>query len=359
MIRVAVLSAIVCACAILSFGQAENALARVRALNLPILDGGVTVIYSPSAKARAQRYQAALEAAHKWYEAQLGVSVPVTLAVLDKPDWERATSVPYPMPNAKTGLVTVPSRMEDFPGFADMQADADILAETISFHEMGHIFADDYEGIRSRNSWVNELVPNIFAQEYICARQPGLKAFMPRPVPDALLPRYTSLADFDYLTGVQSVPFSNYAWFQFHLNRLAFFVAQKRGLPQVVEQLKLAFPAAQGGYLPSEEVLRRMETIAPGFTAELGLLSGPATITRVDESICSGATASEGAPTLLVVDNRTSREMTVSQDGKSPIRLAAGRWRRLNVRVGEKLKLSSGSCLVASGEPTLAVIEKP
>jgi hypothetical protein len=59
--------------------------------------------------------------------------------------------------------VTLPARIEDFPGFVDMGADADILAEVISFHEMGHLIAAE-EGILPANGWVDELVANIFAQ---------------------------------------------------------------------------------------------------------------------------------------------------------------------------------------------------
>jgi len=268
----------------------------------------------------------------------------------------KVSSVPYPMPNSKVGLVTLPARMEDFPGFVEMGADADILAEVISFHEMGHLIAAE-EGILPANGWVDELVANIFAQEYILAHQPGMKAYMPHPVPETLSPKYTSLADLDYLHA--SLPQSNYAWFQFQLNRLALLVAQARDLRQVVEQLKIAFPADKSGRLPLQETLRRMEVIWPGLKDALGLLAGPATIARITELPCVDSTFTTGAPTLLVVDNRTSLETMVQRMGQDPIRVGAGRWRRLDVVAGEQLKLSTGRCLVASREPALAVIEKP
>jgi hypothetical protein len=250
----------------------------------------------------------------------------------------------------------LPARMEDFPGFAEMEVDADILAETISFHEMGHLFAAR-AGIRSGNSWINELVANIFAQAYIRARQPGLKAYLPSPHRDIPTPRYTSLADLDYLS--DAVSFSNYAWFQFQLNRLAFEVAQKRDLRQAVERLKIAFPAAKSEYLPGQEAILRMETVAAGFVETLGPLSKPATIARVGESVCGNTEPGEGAATYLVIDNGRSSEIEVSQAGKNPIRVDAGRWQRVSVRVGEQLRLSNGSCLVASNEPALAVVKKP
>lgn len=356
MIQKPVLALIVCFSAVSCFGQAETPLERVRALRLPTLDGSVPVIYSVTAKERAERYRAVLDTAHRWYEAQLGIRVPVTLAVLDQRDWSRASSVPYPMPNSKGGLVTLPARMEDFPGFAAMGQDADILTEVISFHEMGHLIAAE-AGILAANGWVDELVANIFVQEYVLAHQPDMKAYMPRPVPETLSPRYTSLADLDYLHA--SLPQSNYAWFQFQLNRLAFFVAQKHDLRQVVKQLRIAFPAGPNGRLPLQETLRRMEVVSPGLKDALGLLAGPATIARTPELPCVDSSIAAGAPTLLVIDNRTSHETMVRRIGQDPIRVAAGRWRRLDVVAGEQLKLSTGRCLVASREPTLAVIENP
>jgi hypothetical protein len=284
------------------------------------------------------------------------VRVPVTLALLDRADWERATSVPYPMPNSKPGLVTLPARMEEFPGFAEMGSDADILAETISFHEMGHLFAAR-EGIRPGNAWINELVANIFAQAYIRSHQPGMEAYLPAPHRDFPTPRYTSLADLDYL--YDAVSFSNYAWFQFQLNRLAFEIAQRGELGQIVERLKIAFPAAKSDHLPEREAIRRMESVAPGFSETLGPLSKPATIAKAAESVCGNPGSGEGAATYLVIDNGRSSQIVVSQAGKSPIHVGAGRWQRLSVRAGEQLRLSNGNCIVAPNEPALAVVNKP
>ena len=162
------LSLVVCVWSISCYGQAESPLERVRALKLPTVDGDVPVIYSLTAKARAERYQATIATAHQWYEAQLGIHVPVSVAVLDRRDWELASSVPYPTPNSKGDLVTLPSRMEDVPGCREMGANADILAEAISFHEVSHLIAAQ-EGTLPANGWVDELVANIFAQEYVWA----------------------------------------------------------------------------------------------------------------------------------------------------------------------------------------------
>jgi hypothetical protein len=283
------------------------------------------------------------------------MSVPVTLAVLDRQDWARASTVPYPMPNSKPGLITVPFRIEDFPGFAEMQADADILAEIISFHEMGHLFAHK-AGIRSTHSWVNELVANVFAQAYILAHQPELESYRSAPIPAAMSPRYTSLADLDYLNSDMS--FSNYAWFQFQLNRLGAFLAQQQDLRTAVRHLQAAFQATEDVHLTSREVLQHMESIVGGFADQLGLLSQPTTIRRVNESICHSGPLAEGAPSLLIVDNQTPGEVTVSRAGREPNAVGAWQSRRVKVVAGEQLRLSTGGCVLATDEPTVAVIQK-
>jgi hypothetical protein len=145
-----------------------------------------------------------------------------------------------------------------------------------------------------------------------------MKSYMPHPVPESLSPRYTSLADLDYLHA--SLPQSNYAWFQFQLNRLALVVAQTRDLRQVVEQLKIAFPADKGGRLPLQETLRRMHVISPGLKDALGFLAGPATIARVRFA----KAARHSCADLLVIDNL--RLIDEVQRWTGPIRVAAGRW---------------------------------
>jgi hypothetical protein len=102
-----------------------------------------------------------------------------------------------------------------------------------------------------------------------------------------------------------------------------------------------------------------MTTVAPGFMETLGPLSKPATIAKVGESVCGDLGPRDGAATYLIIDNGRSSQIVVSQAGKTPIRVAAGRWQRLSVRAGEQLKLSNGSCVVASNEPALAVVKKP
>jgi len=150
---------------------------------------------------------------------------------------------------------------------------------------------------------------------------------------------------------------SNYAWFQFQLNRLAAFVSQQHDLRSVVEQLKKAFPAREvANLLPSESFLR-LESVAPGFTDQLGPLARPTSIPKVNVTACDDTTPVEGALSLIVIHNRTSREIVVSRAGKQHARIGAGQWQRVTVFSREPLRLSTGGCILALAEPTLAVIQ--
>ena len=151
-------------------------LPKYEKLNLPESASSLRVMYSPSAEQRALRYRQSLTAAVNWYSEQLKVSVPVTLAVADRDKWEKVQpadprNVPYFMPYATAwrnspagnieGLVVLPARIETFPNFDAMKVEPDLLAEAISFHEAGHIFAQAL-GIGSPNPFVNELIANYF-----------------------------------------------------------------------------------------------------------------------------------------------------------------------------------------------------
>lgn len=76
-----------------------------------------------------------------------------------------------------------------------------LVNEHTLFHEDGHILADALK-IRSRNAWVNELIPGIFTVAYITAQRLDLNFLLEeRRTGSRPDPRYTSLADLDYLYG--------------------------------------------------------------------------------------------------------------------------------------------------------------
>jgi hypothetical protein len=126
--------------------QEEPTMERVRDLHLQSAAGQISVYYSAGFDARALKYQKAIIACQRWYDQQVGKHVDVTLAVLNKADWEKASPVEYPMPHnvgvyrslPPVGLI-LPARFEDFPNSTDFIDDPELLVENIAYHELGHI----------------------------------------------------------------------------------------------------------------------------------------------------------------------------------------------------------------------------
>jgi hypothetical protein len=192
-------------------------------MRLPESPGSVPVTYVPSAKERALEYQRDLQNANAWIEEQLGIRVPMVLAVLDR-DRFNAEGGRWPVPHSKArpdpGIVYLPSRMEEQVG-PEPQAKAP--GGYIAYHEAGHIFAARL-GINSGTSLVNELIANFFMVGYIREKRPDLQSVLEGPLPPRFVqtPRYTSLADLNYIhSGVGA---QNYGWFQKHLQRIASFL---------------------------------------------------------------------------------------------------------------------------------------
>jgi hypothetical protein len=339
-------------------------------LNLPQSAGSVLVRYTPSAEQRALRYRQSLAGAVKWYGEQLKVSVPVTLAVADRDTWEKVQPAnprnpPYFMPNSQLrkslagsieGLVVLPARIEDFPNFENMQVAPDLLAEAISFHEAGHIFAHGALGLESRNPFVNELIANFFMVAYIRAGHPEFE-FMNKDVAARLgAQKYRSLADLDYL--YLDVGGANYAWFQFRLNELADWSLGGQDFATVIGKLKTMFPASATQSLPVEEILARLEKIRPGVEGMFADLAGPSILPRIAPSACT-AVQRGGVDSILVLRNDSSANLAVSRESGQTLNIAAGTFGKLYGKAGESLKLAGGTCLKFGPGPALAAVSAP
>lgn len=243
-------------------------LSRLEQLGLPKTDGRLTLYHSRGAEAEAAVYGAELAASLDWYGAQLGWSVPVTMAVLDKADYGRITGIPYPSPHAegRTGLIIMADRIDEHPGFAEWDLDPVGLNTSFVFHEIGHVIARDL-GIWSRNSWVNELFANIFMAGYVRAERPQFDGFQSGLPPRfATAGRFRRLADFDEL--YFSMGQLNYLWFQFQIARTADFMVSDGDFPAVIEGLRREFPMREGRARESvTSTFARLERIRPGVTA--------------------------------------------------------------------------------------------
>jgi hypothetical protein len=340
--------------------QPDSMLAKVRRLGLPEAAGAIPVIYVPSAKGLALRQQKSLEAAHTWYENKLNVRMPLVLALLD-PDARQKISDPVAIPHtAPPGLIVMPPS-NTLPGHPEW------IGEPALFHEDGHLLASEAK-IWSGNPFVNELVAQIFAVAYMAAERPDLSwvvddlgagranALAPVVNPPGYTPRYTSLADLDYLVARMGIP--NYIWFQgAGLGRLAVFLAKDQSFPIVVEKLQKAFPLTDQKQETLEEVSHHLETIRPGFLKAAGSLVGPTTIPRIMSSPCPELTA-PSVESYVVVRNNTANPLVVTDLEGKELQIPAHSWRTYGVRAGTSLKLADGSCLVAREEPTLAVIDE-
>jgi hypothetical protein len=61
---------------------------------------------------------------------------------------------------------------------------------------------------------------------------------------------------------------------------------------------------------------------------------------------------------MIAVRNDLEHPLVVVRPDGSSETLAPAAWDRFQVAIGDALKLPGGTCLVARGEPTLAVIGK-
>jgi hypothetical protein len=208
---------------------------------------------------------------------------------------------------------------------------------------------------------VNELIAGIFGVAYIRAERPDIElAPISAPFPAGTSPRYTSLADLDYLyTGVGD---KNYYWFQHQLEHLADSLVKGESLPAVVEKLQAAFPSDHQKRETLEEIDAHLEGIQPGFTRIAGPLAGPSTITRIKPSACRDTSEKGGLSstvTVIVIQNDMAGPLAVTRPNGYTLTVpphAASA--ALQIPVGASMKLSDGTCLVSRDEPTLAVIEK-
>jgi hypothetical protein len=313
----------------------------------------VPVIYVASAQARALKYRESLQAAHAWFEAQTGSRLPFVFAVLDQHTYAKIERLGWPMAYAAPGVLVFASRIEDIVG---PEPNARAPGEYITFHEDGHNFAHLLK-IGSGNASVNELVANTFMAAYINNARQDLKWVLDGPSSSRFkeTPRYTSLADLDYLSA--GVGIQNYIWFQYELQRIASFLVTGQSFPTVVRSLQAEFPSTAEGQETLDRIIAHLDHIRPGVRGILGPLAGPTTLPRLRPSACTKAAAlANTQPIPIAIRNDSGHQVAVvTPDGESRT-IPAGAWDGFEVKSGDSLKLPGGTCLVAGQEPALAVV---
>ena len=144
--------------------------------------GAIPAYFSAGFEARALKYQKTMIACQRWYDQQVRKHVDLTLAVLNKEDWESVSgpSFPYPMPYGQSlgdPVVLLPARFEDFSNSADFTDDVELLVENISYHEMGHLYAHILD-METDDAFLAEMYANFFMVAFVRAQRPDMLFFL-------------------------------------------------------------------------------------------------------------------------------------------------------------------------------------
>jgi hypothetical protein len=261
-----------------------------------------------------------------------------------------------PMSYANSGLVLLPSRLEDLTSLRPPGVDFALTAEAVAFHEAGHIFAHSLK--IDGGGFVNELVANIFMAAFIRAARPDLRFLLQGPFATAITPRYTSGADLVYLRA--GVGADNYFWFQSRLHVLADFCVKRGSFASVIENLRRAFPGGPQYMLQIGDTIARLDTLFPGFHARAGELASPSTIRPIVPAVCPprSTTYPDAPRQMMVVRNNTPSPLVLTDSDGETAQLKPGFWARFDVTSGAPVRLPDGTCLVVKEEPGLAIIDK-
>lgn len=267
-------------------------LERVEALHDPMIPGPVPTWYTRGYEQHARDLQRFLGGERAFVRRELGVNVPLSLAVLDTKQWKLAErQLPYPMPSV-TGdppVALMPADWGSGSGFFPKHYDSDPAlvkvarargvswdeashraADLIGGHELGHAVLDGY-GIVPGTHWMNEMLASYVLYAYLQSDRRDLLWLVPvlqvsnqirHPQP------YMSLEDFEsrYMQ-ILSTDAVNYGWYQGQFIEQIEKVYARKGIGFLLE-VRAAFPPGPKRFaLGNDETLRRLEKISPGFIA--------------------------------------------------------------------------------------------
>lgn len=328
-----------------------NALGRLLALRLAHIEGAVPVYYSDGLKTVALRDQAEITDCAAWYSHQLHVSVPVTLAVLNRNDWDRVGGLMgYPMAQALADQGNVIFMPDSFASYPGQKTNVDLGKKLgfISFHETGHLYQHALH-LEGPDLFMQEFSATMLATAYAVARRPELI--------DATLgsrteapQRYTSFEDIDLI--YEGVGFDNYDWLQVETVRLAVYFVRGQDLVTLVKKMQEAFPERRA--MSNQQVFSSLDAIRPGVLVQAGSLAKPTTLKRLEPETCLSAPAKQDLTGLFGVRNESGHGIAVVDDGTEAV-LAPGYTAEYG-KVGSQLKLPSGECVTYPSVPGYIVL---
>ena len=136
----------------------------------------------------------------------------------------------------------------------------------VGLHELGHTLVKAY-GIQVRSMWFNEWLATYVGYTWLRAARPAdarLWEGVLQGYRDAVRPQHRSLEAFDRL--YFGVGAQNYVWYQARFQQSVQAVHAEKGVA-FLRQLKQAFPRGGSPVVSRDDLLKRLETLAPGFHA--------------------------------------------------------------------------------------------
>lgn len=219
-----------------------------------------------------------LRGAAGFYAEHFEVRQPLALAVLDKTEWTKVTSIPYGLPfvSGPPYIVVLPAtgdhplfrHVDDALDRSDLPARYSMTNEEISshvlsligFHELGHLYAKAF-GLEFPNRWTFEFAATAFAYAYLDQCLPitaSLWVDACRALAHAGNPAHTSLRDFETL--YVGVGIADYARYQAVFLLRVKEVHDAHGIQFLSHLRDVNWPATS----PTQYVTE-LEAIAPGF----------------------------------------------------------------------------------------------
>lgn len=267
--------------------QAVELSQRLDSLHLPAVSRRYRIHFSPGYRSLAEDVARLTSGAAQFFQDSLQVTLKMRIAVVGEGDWERLQlGLPYGLPNvigpphtafipatAKGAVASDYLALEKDLSAAAKQRLADLgltwsqavdqMILLIAFHELGHTFA--YEaGIEPHSHWVDEFLASFLAYAYMRYERPELARvwdLMSEVKLAHYIPTHRTLSELEQLYLDVGVP--DYVWYQSAFQPRIREVFEARGL-SFARSLRTAFPTG-GPKLPANQVLERLESIAPRF----------------------------------------------------------------------------------------------